>query len=278
VKKAADRPMLHSKHDQLVQDLLGDTTGKATYRALEDLTDSDDAAMEISGESGSESAEPAHKRARTTGAASNHDQDVPKWSNPDPYTALPPPDETQRKKKDVVQLIRKARVEAETKPTISSEAADFISFDFSDNESEKGNVSQNAPQSLNGPTLLNAPKGPRGIATLPPRPPPIVSTASNTQTQVQAQAQPQIQNHPKQTDAQQANKQKRGDLLPSTSLGSRKRNIDDEIKRPPAKLKKATKKMKIDGLLDAAWRVQPNEQPCPWVVADHAAEPNMALR
>ncbi|MCJ1398903.1 hypothetical protein MMC11_002104 [Xylographa trunciseda] len=55
----------------------------------------------------------------------------PKWSNPEYYTALPPPDESQRKKRDVVKLIRKARVSIEKASNMNSQVAtndDFISF------------------------------------------------------------------------------------------------------------------------------------------------------
>ena len=39
----------------------------------------------------------------------------PKWSNPDPYTALPPPEAVGGPKKDIVQVIRKAKVDAGSK-------------------------------------------------------------------------------------------------------------------------------------------------------------------
>ena len=55
----------------------------------------------------------------------------PKWSNPEYYTALPPPDDSHRKKRDVVKLIRKARVSTDKVTNIHSQVAtndDFISF------------------------------------------------------------------------------------------------------------------------------------------------------
>lgn len=51
-----------------------------------------------------------------------------KWSNPDPYTALPPPGEA-RKTKDFVRLIRKARVEQNAGVNKASGGGDFISLD-----------------------------------------------------------------------------------------------------------------------------------------------------
>ena len=61
------------------------------------------------------------------------DLPVPRWSNPEYYTALPPPDESQRKKKDVVKLIRKARLAVPKDSNTQSQVAtndDFISFNF----------------------------------------------------------------------------------------------------------------------------------------------------
>jgi len=59
------------------------------------------------------------------------EQPKPKWSNPDPYTALPPPDCLGAPKRDIVQMIRKAKVETGPKAeeaTAVKENADFISF------------------------------------------------------------------------------------------------------------------------------------------------------
>jgi non-canonical poly(A) RNA polymerase PAPD5/7 len=250
-RKAADRAFLHRKHDENVQELLGDTSGKATYRDVDELTDSDEAEMDISGESGSDEDAPARKRARLT-----DEQPVstpPKWSNPDPYTALPPPDETQRKKKDVVQMIRKARVEADGKKDAdASEAADFISFDFSDEEEEDSGKGQGVP---------GAPSGPRAALNgLPPR--------------------PEVSLFPPHTPvpaAGTAASSKNPQLTPSTALGSRKRTADDKVKRPHQPLQRG-KKMKADGYIEGSWLVKPNEVPCPWVDRDHSSEPNMGVR
>lgn len=57
---------------------------------------------------------------------------VPKWSNPDPYTVLPPPETLGAPKKDIVQVIRKAKAEPAPQADVKNEAkegADFISLD-----------------------------------------------------------------------------------------------------------------------------------------------------
>jgi non-canonical poly(A) RNA polymerase PAPD5/7 len=72
-----------------------------------------------------------HKVARTATARADGDS-VPKWSNPEIYSALPPPEELRPGKKiDFVQLIRKAKNEAAEKGDANNAVAandDFISF------------------------------------------------------------------------------------------------------------------------------------------------------
>ena len=79
----------------------------------------------------------------------------PKWSNPEIYSALPPLSEN-RKRKDVVQLIRKARLEptaAEQTQTPVQTNEDFISLDFlSDEILEMNHAPSNAPS---GPRSMN---------------------------------------------------------------------------------------------------------------------------
>jgi len=100
----------------------------AKYIPIEDVSDSSEAEMDMSDdeEDDDASAEPKKKQVKTMNKAADGDS-VPKWSNPDPYTALPPVEES-RKKKDVVKLIRKARVEAATSKAETSPVDDFISF------------------------------------------------------------------------------------------------------------------------------------------------------
>ncbi|KAI5300263.1 hypothetical protein KEM56_002589 [Ascosphaera pollenicola] len=64
---------------------------------------------------------------------------APKWSNPDPYTVLPPAaEENPGKKKDFVKMIRKAKMQADQRNEDSKsrnevvENVDFISFDMED--------------------------------------------------------------------------------------------------------------------------------------------------
>jgi non-canonical poly(A) RNA polymerase PAPD5/7 len=56
----------------------------------------------------------------------------PKWSNPDPYTALPPPSQSTGPKKDIVETIRKAKMDTSLDAASNNpvkDNIDFISFD-----------------------------------------------------------------------------------------------------------------------------------------------------
>ena len=76
-----------------------------------------------------------------------------RWSNPDPYTSLPPMDSTERKRKDVVKMIRKARNSSLSKADmiLPQHNHDFISFDGLPSDGER---SHEPP--------ANAPTGPKG--------------------------------------------------------------------------------------------------------------------
>ena len=76
------------------------------------------------------------KRAKT---AANSQPSANLWSNPEYYTALPPPENKSGPKKDFVNAIRKAKVKADSAPKLdASDAiksnADFISFDDPDDQ------------------------------------------------------------------------------------------------------------------------------------------------
>ncbi|KAH9988709.1 hypothetical protein F4779DRAFT_624022 [Xylariaceae sp. FL0662B] len=293
--KASDRALLFRKHDDNVEVMLGDTKRRATYRDIDDLSDSDEAAMDISDNSDDDATEPARKRVRTatttTTITTTAEDDTPKWSNPDPYTALPPPDESTRKKKDMVQLIRKARVEAESKkPAESTEAADFISCDFSDDERESRgdkNVNEKSQQSQASASagkegVPNAPAGfhpvPLTLPPLPPLPTEPLAQLSMTNSNPPAR-EPQtisaVAQGPK--PAKQGSRKEPVDLRASTSLGNRKRTFDDAIKLPHASLKPAPK-MRAAGDIVPVWAPTEDEDPCPWAIIDHSATPSMGTR
>ncbi|KAI2472817.1 hypothetical protein F4781DRAFT_382020 [Annulohypoxylon bovei var. microspora] len=273
--KPSARLLLLKKHDENPELMLGDTEGRATYRDVDDLSNSDETEMDISDNSDNSDtdvAEPASKRVRTSIATTKAEQEAPRWSNPDPYTALPPPDESSRKKKDMVQLIRKARVEAEAKkPAAQIEGLDFISCDFDDNDDKGGEDGHKrfSRESINKTdakvsTLrtLRDLRGATATATLPPKPsilPPSVETRQGTVNST----------HPNSY----GNKENPIDLTASSSLGNRKRTFDDTIKSYPSFPKssstsfKSGNKMTSAEVLLPSW--QPRDKPCPWFNPDN---------
>ena len=254
-----------------------DAHAGATYRPLDELSDSSEAEMEISeGEDNAGGAqEPSSKRARLGAHKSAVEDSVPKWSNPDPYTALPPPDAAAKPRKDVVQLIRKARVESkESKASIPAEAADFIACDFDDSDDDRGEfeVIDARPvrkEAASGVSVapINSRSGNHHLPPLAPakpsRPETIDLTQSGLANLISTSAQPtQQKTDPK---AQPALGRSQDD-----ALGSRKRTHDDEIKLPAhAKLKRVNK-MPVRGALVYEWRLTKGEESCPWLVADHS--------
>lgn len=238
------------------------TGESAKFRDLDELSDDDELDMDISSRSSqSDTEEPSKKRLRT--AVANESADAtPKWSNPDPYTALPCPDETTRKKRDVVKLIRKARLEDNSsKLAASTEAEDFLSFDFSDHESAEEDVKAVGASRLPPPPPLSE--------LPPPPPPPPPSDFSNNRNNNES-----LGGGVNSLPSKPAVAQER-----SGPLGSRKRTADDEIIQPPnyGQFKKANMRPS-KGVLVPNWTPKPNEESCPWATVDHSATTNMAFR
>ncbi|KAF2190944.1 hypothetical protein K469DRAFT_360453 [Zopfia rhizophila CBS 207.26] len=137
-----ERPLLQPRPETSPEHLLGVVDGSNKFLKLEDLSEGE-AEMEIDGDiapaKGSNGLdltandnEASHKKTRVQDQARADGNSVPKWSNPDPYTVLPPPTEPQGKKRDFVQLIRKAKIAQSGEKATSSNAVaandDFISF------------------------------------------------------------------------------------------------------------------------------------------------------
>lgn len=316
----ADRLLLRKKHDDSAELMLGNTIGRATYRDVDELSDSDEAAMDISDNSDnsdSDADEPARKRARTSAATtSKPEQEVPRWSNPDPYTALPPPDESTRKKKDMVQLIRKARVEAEAKkPTTQTEGLDFISCDLSGDEKDnrydnkKNPRTQNNRNDYNKHSVSHDAEGQdwRGTtriersqesikkvgavqlsgtntsaplstsSTLPPKPPISLSTYE-AHAEATSTGAPSSSTHGTNGAYGASTNTNPVDLTPSNIFGSRKRTYDESFKLLPQSSSKPSTKMHITpGNMVPEWRPV-DDNSCPWSTTDHSEVSSIATR
>lgn len=276
--KPAERAILQPNLNDEPGEDYADAANGVVYKAFDQLSDSDEADMDMS-DSENESAEPTAKRARTTVQAASGDS-VPKWSNPDPYTALPPTEDSDKKKKDMVQLIRKARVQAAqgSRTSLPADDEDFIRCD-TDSDGDDGNdddeevfidpltykrdkdngQGSSAPNPVQPSGSLAArislPSKPdfaqfgSPAATAPARMPPAVASTAATSSKRAADV---------------------IDLTNSPNLGSRKRTYDDVLKLPAhAKLKPAPKQP-VGGKIVPEWKAKPHENPCPWVCAPSA--------
>ncbi|KAL2265961.1 hypothetical protein VTJ83DRAFT_5313 [Remersonia thermophila] len=247
---AAEREILKANHNTGEDIELYHTANGVTYRPLDELSDSDEADMDISDEEGAAGDEPPAKRTRTAAEQSTTDNNVPKWSNPDPYTALPPETAPQGKKKDVVQLIRKARVQtAETRTSLPSDAADFIGLDSDSEDSEADNKDSEAPNTISDEESDDSHDGG------PDKPASLPSSPERVEVHRSAFLHP--------------------DTL-SSLTSSRKRTHDGEIKMPHARLKPANKKPQKGVIVDE-WKPIHGLTPTPWLGRDHSGSANMAV-
>lgn len=264
--------------------------GHARFKALEDLSDSEaemDLESEVDGSTANggtidDVATPAQKRSRT-GARNRADgESVPKWSNPDPYTALPPPDESQAKKKDVVELIRKAKVVAvadASDATAIADNADFISFNFDDDLQHESSGEVSEVEELQAPTgprqsNQNGSVFPPGYnassvtsASLGPPPSyntrhtpsfssgPLAGTSSSTQT-IHANA---------SAGSQDVRSLRALGALPPAPAG-------------PPRLDKKRKRAPLRGEVLWEWSALNAATATPWCTEDHSTTEHMGLR
>lgn len=188
----AERPLLRSRQDTEPEQMLGIAYKAGVTKrfiSADDLSDSEEELMEESESDNDNSGgvslvtpgaeavldhvtpdgseRPAKRRAHEVKKPIESVGTMSKWSNPDPYTVLPPIDDTQRKKRDVVKIIRKARVSTEKAVIPQSQAAandDFISFGFEEGDTDTEENSTQKPTRNdvrpNGSDMLRVPTGP----------------------------------------------------------------------------------------------------------------------
>ena len=154
VRTAADRPLFRGlRHDGDVVSAIVRPSSRPNFkfRNLDDLTDSEEEEMAQS----DDEEKPCHanKRMRLDRADSSIAPAASKWSNPDPYTSLPPVGDVTAKRTDVVKLIRKARVETNRSLPKSKRPNDFISFDAEEHDSSEESALSSNP-SPSPPTPL----------------------------------------------------------------------------------------------------------------------------
>ena len=143
------KPGAHERALLTVQDhgsperTLGVEDGSHKFMDVEDIPDEEEEEAG-NGDAEGSTEDGAKKVARTANGRADGDS-VPKWSNPEIYDALPPPEELRPGKKiDFVQLIRKAKNEAAARGDATNAVTandDCISFG-DDDASTKDNGTQ----------------------------------------------------------------------------------------------------------------------------------------
>jgi non-canonical poly(A) RNA polymerase PAPD5/7 len=172
----SERPLLQEQIPEGPEQFLGVADGSSRFIDAGDMSESVSDTEHNSSDSGNEE-KASHKKTRGEQESRADGNSVPKWSNPDPYVVLPPPDQTTGKKKDFVQLIRKSKVTTSATPTSAKNGIadndDFISFNFGDEPALVGSLNDlSAKGELPGPAKVNSDIRRRNDITLPSRPPP----------------------------------------------------------------------------------------------------------
>lgn len=304
----AARPLLSLKQADTVEQTLGvadDPNATKRFLHVDDMTDSEEEQMEESDSDQDTSNEPASRptemgtaqqsleppvKRRALGIASNETtavSQVPKWSNPDPYTSLPPVDEL-RKRKDVVKIIRKARIAVERDATVANQAGineDFISFGFEETIASK----ESAPPS----SSIIAEDQDEGELTVASSEPKRFSHLQNLHSEHFAKA-PGTEDVAVSTDIKGSPPGLESRPLPGAGiamsetshldqdnpLGSRKRTHDDVIKNPPERMARGKKTFlgTSGGFVLDAWLSDVHSYPTPWLDTSAGRCENMGFR
>ncbi|KAI4125192.1 MAG: hypothetical protein LQ338_004392 [Usnochroma carphineum] len=317
-RPTAERPLLSSKRGASPEDMLGQADAQnKPHRFLpaEDVSNSDDKEMEesdadqqptsdgdqrvalnasaekavndLDSHIASETLEPPTKRRATTVKHAQEAASVPQWSNPDPYTVLPPMDEMQRKRKDVVKIIRKARIVAEKEVASENQVAandDFISFGLQGTHVPDDKHRSSSPVELRSRDELGvpgAPTGPRAFSHLNNLHSVAIDRAPGT-----SEHRPSASDLGPPPDSANGYQLRSGrnvskvDLYPdqAEALGNRKRTIDDDIKGDVVPSGKKKKKAASNGWVLPQWIPRGNTDPTPWLASDHCATENPGFR
>ncbi|PPJ58046.1 hypothetical protein CBER1_03872 [Cercospora berteroae] len=154
-KPAHKRAILgFTEPDEAPEEMFG-TSEHAKFRDTDSSDDEDE-------EDNSADEEHARKRVKTTDDAQQPAR--PQWSNPDPYSVLPPTDVVNTAKKDIVQTIRKRKAEVAASEAAAANSikdnADFISFNFDDDEPKEESEAASDSSEGDDEDLIGAPPPP----------------------------------------------------------------------------------------------------------------------
>ena len=286
----AARPLLSLKQADIVEQKLGaahDPNVARRFLHVDDMTDSEEEQMDESDSDQDASREPVSRstetdmtqpsleppiKRRALGVVSNEAialSHIPKWSNPDPYTSLPPADES-RKKKDVVKIIRKARITIERGGGVANQAGaseDFISFGSEETVTPKKGGARSSsltPEDRDERTLRVRPSEPKRFSHLQNlhsehsrKAPGTVDMALSTDIKGSPPGLLPKRLPDTDVDAFEPSQKSRDD-----PLGSRKRTHDDIIKSPP---EESVHELYDNFYLIDAWLPAKGTYPTPWL-------------
>lgn len=236
------------------------------FKEVDDVSrhsESDDADLTHSPSGGDDGGGP-RKRVKleaTTASA------APRWSNPDPYTALPPPETLGAPKKDIVHVIRKAKLDAAAKANAGGavkENADFISLNFDDDVSMEMSHEGDGRDGLN---ITGIPGG-RGAS-----PNPAGGAAAPTQTHLESPSFAPI-----------ARPQHNNDDLGPPPVAPPAVIIpgDRDLNGGPLRGTRGRKRKEPDhrgvGDILEEWQPVPSASSTPWCTVDHSETTNLGLR
>ena len=279
---ASDRAILRSEREATPEQLLGMNEGTSKFKALEEVSesehgsDSDDSDVDTPATDGVDDTNglPA-KRRRITTEDKVDAPVVPKWSNPDPYTSLPPPDELKGKGLDVLKFIRKAKVAAANESKAANPVAandDFISLNFDDFDEESSDdedvspieekhpvpVPVPAPVHHNGFTPINPPARSQEVRSGRVAQKPEKSTVVYT-----ADLPPWPPANSRLSDA-----------LQGVDSFNSKQSQDNGI---PTKPKKRKRGGVVNGELVEEWQPRNRAAATPWCTVDHSKSDKMGF-
>lgn len=179
----------------------------------------------------------------------------PKWSNPDPYTALPPPESLGAPKKDIVQVIRKAKNEQAAKVDKVADNADFISFNLDD----EGDAAMDPPS----PPVAKSPAR-SGEPTFSHR------DSFHRKTATASAPQPQNVSSSSFTPINQRSKKP-----VSISSDSEPEIVAERVSRPPKRKSRDTRQL---GDVTEEWQAIDSQPITPWCTRDHSGTADTGLR
>jgi len=290
----SDRPLLRAQRAATPEQMTGMNEGQDKFKPIGDLSDSGEEPMQLDSDADEQdnddecNGERPNKRialsiSATTPSAGNSGS---RWSNPDPYTVLPPPDDSQGKRKDVVQLIRKARASTNDGKSSTANDNDFISFDLDGQADENSSTDEDSGQGVPG-----APTGPRFSHLDRLHSDRVAPGAGNSSLAANALGPPPAP----PPDLYRPMKLSRGekdidiwpprDIEPDTTQKSRKRGREQFNEETTysqdrfARSGNSTKyKNKIDGHIVPEWRASHRVNSTPWYTVDHSDTEDVGFR